>query len=171
MNNVLAVVVTYNRIDMLKQCISNLRNQTFDQFDVLIVNNASTDGTYEYLCENTDSNLTALHLNQNLGGAGGFNAGLRYGVENGYEYCWIMDDDTLPQQDSLQCLIEADNVLNKSYGFLSSAALWTDGRECKMNRQKIKKNFYEDVHLLGEGIIRVEQATFVSFFIPVYTII
>lgn len=54
---------------------------------------------------------------------------MRWAVESGYEYIWIMDDDTLPEPSALEKLLEADRVLGgpANCGFLSSVVLWTDG--------------------------------------------
>lgn len=157
-----AVVVTYNRLDLLRQCVEDLRCQT-EACDILVVNNASTDGTDQWLAEQQDVN--SRNTGSNLGGAGGFNYGMRWAVEAGYDYVWVMDDDTLPEPDALEKLLEADRILDGNYGWLSSVALWTDGSECKMNRQKLKKSFYDYSPLLKHGLIQAEQATFVSLFL------
>ena len=157
-----AVVVTYNRLDLLRQCVEALRSQT-EACDILVVNNASTDGTDRWLDEQQDVN--SRNTGSNLGGAGGFNYGMRWAVETGYEYVWVMDDDTLPEPDALEKLLEADRILDGKYGWLSSVALWTDGSECKMNRQKLKGSFHEYSPLLRHGLIQAEQATFVSLFL------
>lgn len=170
MNRVVAVVVTCNRKEMLKQCVEHLFLQTAS-CDVLIVDNASTDGTAEYLkMLKKEKKVRVIKSTRNLGGAGGFNLGIRKAVEYGYEYIWTMDDDTLPEPDALGKLLEADETLDGNYGFLSGVVLWTDGRGCKMNRQKVKKNYYEDVGLLTKSLIPVEQATFVSLFIKAETV-
>ena len=162
MNNVCAVVVTYNRLEMLKKCISSLSCQTVP-CDILVIDNASTDGTREYL--DAEERVSCVHLEENTGGAGGFNAGMREAVQRGFTYVWVMDDDTLPFPDALEKLMEADQILKGKYGWLSSVALWKDGRECVMNRQKLLKAFYVDIHLMRYGLVRAEQATFVSLFL------
>ena len=164
---VAAIVVTYNRLELLQQCIEALRAQTA-ACDILIVDNASTDGTAQWLASQPELNYR--NTGSNLGGAGGFNYGMRWAVEAGYEYVWLMDDDTLPQPDALEKLLEADRVLEGNYGWLSSVALWTDGSECKMNRQKLKKSFYEYSPLMKYGLVQAEQATFVSLFLRSETI-
>ncbi|MGN0292890.1 MAG: glycosyltransferase family 2 protein [Lachnospiraceae bacterium] len=170
MNQTVAVVVTRNRKDILKQCVEKLFLQTAS-CDVLVVDNASSDGTAEYLeTLKREKRVHVIKLSRNLGGAGGFNLGIRKAVEYGYEYIWTMDDDTLPRPDTLGKLLEADENLSGNYGFLSSVVLWTDGRGCKMNRQKVKKSFYEDVGLLTNSLIPVEQATFVSLFMRTETV-
>lgn len=172
MNNVAAVVVTYNRLDFLKQCLSHLSKQSVP-CDVLVVDNASSDGTAEWLEEYTSSNegVYSHRMDTNSGGAGGFNHGMRWAAEAGYSYIWIMDDDCLPKEDALEQLLGAYSLIHPApCGFVSSAVLWTDGSECKMNRQKIRKSYYEHVELLRHGIIQVEQATFVSLLFPVETV-
>lgn len=164
-NSVAAVVVTYNRKALLEKCISCLLAQEW-ACDIMVVDNASSDGTEEMVAQIADNCVRYRSTGANLGGAGGFNSGMRWAVEAGYDYVWVMDDDCLPKSNALSKLMEADNILEGNYGFLSSVVLWTDGKECKMNRQKIKKSYYEHAELLRRGIIQVEQATFVSLLFP-----
>lgn len=170
MERIAAVVVTYNRKELLLQCIQHLLTQQGAVCDVLVVDNASTDGTAQALEQMTSPRLFYRNTGENLGGAGGFNFGIKWAAEAGYDYVWIMDDDTLPQPDALVQLWNAHERLNGQYGFLSSVVLWKDGKECRMNRQKIKKSFYEHVELLQYGIVQIEQATFVSLFFPISVI-
>ena len=62
-------IVTYNRLSLLKKTINSLRKQTHPIDNLCVINNGSTDGTYEWLLEQQD--LTVIHQ-ENLGGAGGF---------------------------------------------------------------------------------------------------
>ena len=170
-DRVAAVVVTYNRLPLLQKCIEKLEGQT-EPCDILVVNNASTDGTAEWLAEQERENvrLHARNIGVNIGGAGGFNYGMRWAVETKYGLLWLMDDDCLPEPNALEKLLDADALLKGDYGWLSSVALWTDGTECKMNRQKLKKSFYDYSHLMKYGLVQAEQATFVSLFIKVETV-
>lgn len=171
-NQVGAIVVTYNRLELLQQCVASLLEQTAG-CDVLIVDNASTDGTAAWMNEFCRKNPQVHYRNTgaNLGGAGGFNYGMRWAVEEGYEFIWIMDDDCLPEKNALEKLLEADKILDGSYGWLSSAALWTDGRECRMNRQSLANNYYEYMHLIEHGLIQAKHATFVSLFMRAHTVL
>lgn len=95
---------------------------------------------------------------------------MRWAVEANYDYLWVMDDDCFPKTDALEKLLSADSLLKGVYGWMSSVALWTDGRECRMNRPKVKKSFYEHIELLREGVLQAEQATFVSLFLKSETV-
>ena len=174
MNQVCAVVVTYNRLEMLKRCIAALKAQT-SPCDILVIDNASTDGTGDYLAGNEDigfdKSINYYCLDKNSGGAGGFNKGMREAVERGYDYIWLMDDDVIPYPDALEKLLESDNILSGRYGWLSSVPLWTDGKGCRMNKQKIDSAFYDNIDHLQQGLLRSNYATFVSLFMRRETII
>ena len=88
--NVTAIVVTYNRLPLLKQCLAALRAQTVQGFTVLLVDNASTDGTADYIKTLAMPGLVCRNPGENLGGAGGFAYGIRAAAELGCEAVWIM---------------------------------------------------------------------------------
>lgn len=157
-NNCVALVVTYNRKDLLQETIGALRQQK-TLCDIVIVNNGSTDGTEQILEEmNNNGDLIVINTGMNLGGAGGFNRALKEAMHGRWDYFWLMDDDCIPQQDALnQLLVQAEK--NPSFGFLSSKVLWTDGQLCEMNKQKLQQG-----SLMDAGIQPCRQATFVSFF-------
>ena len=118
---VIAIVVTYNRKQLLKECVNALINQDYKNCDVLIVDNASTDGTREYIEEEMENNrVHYVNTGSNLGGAGGFNYGMKEAYKLGCDFMWIMDDDCIVHKNSLTELINADKQLKGVYGFLSS---------------------------------------------------
>lgn len=134
-NSTVAVVVTYNRKNLLKQNIDCLLAQTHS-CDVYIIDNASTDGTEELVKFYIDERVHYFNTGANLGGAGGFEYGVRKASQGVYDYIWMMDDDTLPNPTALEELFEVDKDLNGKWGWLSSVAYWTDGSICRMNIQK-----------------------------------
>lgn len=162
MNKVAAVVVTYNRKELLKECIEALKASTCS-VDVIIVDNNSTDGTKEYIADLIGKDVIYKRLKKNLGGAGGFSAGMKYAVKKGYEYVWIMDDDTIVKKDTLEVLLKAKDEISDDFGFISSSVKWIDGSDCKMNMQTYKTNItdYEKTYA-AKGIYPVKAATFVS---------
>ncbi len=102
------IIVTYNRKDYLMRCMCGVYSQTLPPKAVYIVDNASTDGTYDCLNENDMlSNPTIdvkyIRLDRNLGGAGGFYTGLKTAHEDGgYDGFVLMDDDGQPDKDELK---------------------------------------------------------------------
>jgi GT2 family glycosyltransferase len=100
---VCAVVVTYNRLGLLKECVAGLRGQTRCPDRILIVNNGSTDGTIEWLADQDD--LWVIHQ-ENLGASGGFYRGMKEAASAGCEWIWVMDDDVTPFPDALSRLLQ-----------------------------------------------------------------
>jgi GT2 family glycosyltransferase len=166
LREVAAIVVTYNRKELLYKNVICLLSQTEDKSDIFIIDNASTDGTKEYI-KNLIDNQKVFYINtgKNLGGAGGFTFGLKHAALAGYKYIWLMDDDTLPLPDALEQLLQANNLLSGNYGFLSSAVLWTDGTASLMNIPQIKEPWHRGLQYLKEGLLPCKQASFVSLFI------
>lgn len=160
--SVAAIIVTYNRKQLLKETIIALKNQTYKVTEIIVVNNASTDGTKELLCEIDD--ITVINLEKNVGGAGGFNIGIRHAFEKGHDKFWIMDDDTIADTKCLEYLIDNLNKLSckETVGYLASNVLWIDGKPCLMNIPTPEKVYNEHIH---EGIIKIKKATFVSLLV------
>lgn len=157
------VVVTYNRLALLKEVIDALRLQTYTDYQIIVVNNGSTDDTAKWLSEQDD---VFTITQENLGGAGGFFTGMKYVAENGYKYCWIMDDDVICDKDALAVLVSAINVKD-NIGFVCSKVLGTDGSP--MNTPIVNMDSrspitgYEDYFDLSDcNMVKVKRATFVS---------
>lgn len=102
------VVVTFNRYQLLTECLDALLEQTL-KTDILVVDNASTDGTLNKIEEDGYLNSEYIiykRLEKNLGGAGGFHYGVKYALENNYDYVWLMDDDAEPETNCLEVLLK-----------------------------------------------------------------
>ncbi len=97
-----AVVVTYNRINWLKKNIDALLSQTRIPDEIIVVDNASTDGTYDFL--KNLSKVKFKRLEENIGGAGGFAYGLKCAIDDEADWVWMMDDDALPYKNALEAL-------------------------------------------------------------------
>ena len=161
-----AVVVTYNRKEKLKKCIECILAQEGAKSDIVIVDNASTDGTEDLI--RLKFGLDEIHYyntNSNLGGAGGFEFGVRKAVLMGYKYIWIMDDDTWPEKTALRELLAVDKELSCDWGFLSSVAYWTDGSICRMNIQK--RNIFKHISSkeYNMSYAQIKMCSFVSLLV------
>lgn len=101
---VCAVVVTYNRKELLRECLEALRGQTRKLDHILVVDNASTDGTEEVLKAEFPE-VELLRLPENQGSAGGFHEGMKRAYGEGFDWLWLMDDDGKPLPDTLEQLL------------------------------------------------------------------
>ena len=111
------VILTFNRLNLLKITLSKIKLQTFPAFEILVVDNFSTDGTQEYL--KSLPNISSIFLDENLGPAGGFYEGIKYfGGKNNVDFVWIMDDDFFPLSSCLQELIKHTNNKKVVFPFI-----------------------------------------------------
>lgn len=94
MRKVCAVIVTYNRPELLCRCVGKLQKQNYP-LDILIYDNHSTSDTKAALQKNglMKDNVTYFYADENTGGAGGFHNGMKMAYEKGYDDLLLMDDD------------------------------------------------------------------------------
>lgn len=122
---VLAIVITYNRVDLLKKCLESLKSSSFVP-DILVVDNASKDSTEDFI-KNNHKDIFYLKLEQNLGPAGGAQIGQNFALQKDYEAVWMLDDDVIVSKDALLTLLKyyEELRLKNEKIFLSSVA-YTD---------------------------------------------
>lgn len=158
---VTAIVVTYNRLELLKECLRALDKQSRKVNKVLVVNNKSTDGTTDFLNNLNNNSVTVCNLSKNIGGAAGFSYGVKKAFELGTDYVWIMDDDTIPDKLALEMLMNKANELEGDFGFLCSNVRWKDGSAT--NIPSVGDKWPTKV---SNKLIQVNTATFVSVLVP-----
>lgn len=103
-SNVCAIIVTRNRAQLLERCVSALARQSLPPDALVIVDNGSTDSTPEYLSTLKAPFEVAVVRQENEGGAGGFERGLREFMTRREYWAWLMDDDGHPADDALASL-------------------------------------------------------------------
>jgi rhamnopyranosyl-N-acetylglucosaminyl-diphospho-decaprenol beta-1,3/1,4-galactofuranosyltransferase len=161
---VTAVVVTFRRPELLVACLDGLAAQTRPVDRVLVVDNASGDGS-DALARRHPLAPEVTVLTRNTGGAGGFVAGLALALQDDdVDWAWLMDDDTVPRPEALAELLAADERTGRRAAVLSSTAVWTDGREHPMNtsRTRLGTRRAERQRLAALGVRPVRTASFVS---------
>ena len=110
---VAAITVTYNRTRTLEKCIGALLNQTRPVDYIIIADNHSNAEEQEKIrkiAEKSDK-IKILFLDENKGGAGGFEAGMREAQKLSPDWYWLMDDDAYPRRDCLETLLNKGKEL------------------------------------------------------------
>ncbi len=172
MSTICAVVLTYNRKDLLKRCLGAIFSQTRPCDRIIVIDNASTDGTEDMLLQERYPLLQVYSLSKNIGASGGFNAGFRIAYQNGADFVWMMDDDVIPESDALQRLEEADALLNNAgvdHSYLLSTAFTERGlvtNSPHLDDRLNPVNYQYWPLTLQHGMVPVRRATFVSILVP-----
>lgn len=171
LNKTAAVIVTFNRSDKLMKVLDALTAQTMLPDIVLVVDNASTDDTAERIEARAMGNASIRHLRlpKNVGGAGGFHAGMKAAFQMGAQYFWISDDDAYPEPDAIERLYDAltefetDNEWRPS--FACSRVEWIDGSLCEMNCPRPVWDWARFVQP-DKAWVLLDSCSFVSVMIP-----
>lgn len=180
--SVVAVVVTYNRKEMLVECINALKAQTYPLSKIIIIDNFSTDGTFDYLVDSgvftrgtnlgednfvEQENIKYYFQLENTGGAGGFRRGLEKAISENPSWVWVMDDDAEPDRNALEALMATE--LSERYSFLAPRVVHklipnhTEyyHHKTKIDLIKIKEENLRDVEI-GEESYELEANGFVG---------
>lgn len=159
-----AVVVAYNRRDLLIEALGALAGQTRTLDSIVVVDNASTDGSAD-LAEAAFPDADVVRLARNTGGAGGFAVGIERAISaHNADLVWIMDDDTIPSPSALAELLAVRDRHPQNPVVLASRVIWTDGSDHPMNTPRRKPFLGRSERLAAQniGAVPVRSASFVS---------
>jgi GT2 family glycosyltransferase len=124
---VAAVVVTFKRPNMLRACLVALLAQTRPLDEIIVVDNGGDQETEEMLAKL--GGITQLTMQENLGPAGGYAAGMNHAYRDGHRYMWLFNDDTVPAPAALQECLDARLLLNARPGVVAHDAVPTTSTE------------------------------------------
>jgi GT2 family glycosyltransferase len=173
-----ALVLTYNRKELLSRCLEAILGQTERPDEIIVLDNGSSDGTCEYLrSHGLLARLSLFRLQRNIGPAGGIAALFQLALERGSEWIWFMDDDTIPDADALRELKHAYSAnfsAPEEVGFLRSFVVFPDGSPFNMplvdlRHPRGKPPSWAD--RFGQGLIKVRWCQLNSILIPRSTIV
>lgn len=110
---VAVVIVTFNRKNLLKECLEGVLSQTRKVDKIFIIDNASTDGTSDFLKQEGflhNELISYERIEKNTGSAGGFHEGIKKAYRDNYDWFWLMDDDVKMKDDGLGKLLKFQEV-------------------------------------------------------------
>jgi GT2 family glycosyltransferase len=103
--SIAAIIPTFNRRRELEKCLDALSSQTTPPDAVYIIDNGSTDDTAVKIQPRLTAQVKYFRMSANLGSAGGFRKGMELAFNDGYEWLWITDNDSVPSRNSLERLM------------------------------------------------------------------
>lgn len=169
MEKVVAVTVTYNDVEYLLKAVDYLQRQSYSLEKVIVVDNCSNDKCKNILKDNINNDFVdVLWLDENLGGAGGFEKGMEYAVEKyNADWYWLMDADAYPEENCLENLFKYKDH-SSNVGYLAPLILGADLKAFQLYHHKRLSNYLEkDLHIYKneseiQPIIDIEADAFVG---------
>jgi rhamnopyranosyl-N-acetylglucosaminyl-diphospho-decaprenol beta-1,3/1,4-galactofuranosyltransferase len=161
---VVAVVVTWNRRQLLAESLRAIEAQTLAPTAVVVVDNGSDDGT-GLLLRDEFGHLDVVTATRNTGGAGGFAIGLDRALTRAPDAVWLMDDDTVPEPSALEALVEAYAGYGPEWpALVASRVVWSDGRDHPMNTPRVKPGVSDSEVAAAAKVacLPIRSASFVS---------
>lgn len=125
LKKIAVIICNYNKKDYVKRGILSLRRQNIDNFDIYLVDNASTDGTADEMARVFADKIHIIRNTVNLGGSGGFNTGIRNVMDRKYPYMLLLDNDVELKEDCIEALY-SDMERNPDVGIMGAKILKMD---------------------------------------------
>ncbi len=147
-DTVAVVLITYNRIELLKEVLHGIQSQTYPIQNIIVVNNGSSDGTLEWL--QVQSGLTVINQD-NVGSSGGQYTGIQAASKTGAKWIWTMDDDVVPDSKCLEKLLKpkGDDLVRAPLRYAAEGGIFYN--------DVIKLNLSNPFSSIWEGIISDED--------------
>jgi len=154
------IILNYNGKEFLNDCLNSVIEQSFSDFEIIFIDNASTDGSYEFISENfKETRIKSFRTEKNLGFAGGNNYGLK---QCGGDYIVLLNNDTIVEKDWLKYLVEIIQQDTKTG--IAQSLVYTEGIPLKYYEKNGTVNLFghnimEVFDINDEGIGDIIQAT------------
>ena len=130
--DVCAVVVTYNRKELLSKCIEALLSQETPLQTIIVIDNASTDGTHllfeNSICKKGSTLIKYICMDKNLGGSGGFHHGFMEAVKTQCDWLLVLDDDAILEPDFCTKILVAMEEYPEVECFTGNVKWFANGR-------------------------------------------
>jgi GT2 family glycosyltransferase len=133
------VVVTFNRVSTLIDCIYSLLNINYKNYEIIVVDNASVNGTSEII-KTLFPSVRLIRNRGNLGYTGGNNKGIKYALKQNCNYIMILNDDTVVDPDFLKNLINVAYA-DPNIGLVAPKLMYFENPN-KLYMKRGKFNFY-----------------------------
>ncbi len=118
------IVLNWNGWEDTIECLNSLKECTYPQLTVILVDNGSTDDSVARI-RAAHPDILLIQSGSNLGFAGGNNIGIRYALAHGADYVWLLNNDTKPAPGALSALV-AKALTDGRIGAVASVCYFAD---------------------------------------------
>lgn len=168
------IIVTFNGIKWIKDCLESLLHSSFS-ISIVVVDNNSSDGTVSFIRDNFGTQVRIIELKQNIGFGKGNNVGLRYVLKEDFDYVFLVNQDAIVHRDTINNLVAVASRHPEFY-VLSPIHLDGSGKELESYFKRFmaenENKFYAD-HILNSNKKEIYEVTFINaaaWLLPIRTL-
>lgn len=150
MSKVAIILVNYNGKEYIKECIESIQAIDYKNYKIIVVDNNSTDDSLVYL-KSLGNEIKLIEAKENGGFSFGNNLGIKYAIENGFEYFLLLNNDTLVKRDFLSKMLESFNrnpdagiVGAKIMYYPEKNRIWFGGGDVSWTRFRVVHNHIKE---------------------------
>jgi len=147
-NKIAIIIVTFNGSKWIEKCLASVFRSTYENYDVIVVDNASEDGSAQIVRDfvgDYGQKPKLIQLNENTGFVGGNNVGIKYAIEKGCDAVVLLNQDTEVEPDSVSALVDAARP--EDVGIVQAMMLLG-------NERNLTNNAGNAMHYLGFGFVK-----------------
>lgn len=148
---VFIIILSWNRMECLKSCIESILRVNYPNYEVVVVDNASTDGSPE-MVKHTFESVKLIRNKRNLGYTGGNNVGIKFALMKGADYVLLLNDDVVVDRNFLIELVKVAER-DPNIGVVAPKIYYYE-EPTKLYQRYGKRNFY-----LGMPYKRLENVS------------
>ena len=105
-NKIGVILVNYNGALFNSDCIDSIKKSNYKNYEIIVVDNASTDNSINILEENYKDDIIIIKSKENLGFSGGNNLGIDYAISIGCNYILLLNNDTIVDSNMINNMID-----------------------------------------------------------------
>ncbi|GKU27283.1 glycosyl transferase [Clostridium folliculivorans] len=173
LNRVSIILVNYNGARYNKECIDSILFSKYDDFEVIVVDNASTDNSVQELEDIYSDKITVIKSDTNLGFSGGNNIGISYALNKGTDFIMLLNNDTVIDSQMIGKMVSVSISKNnavvspKIYYYDNKKIIWSAGAVMNWRKGLAAQR---GIDTIDEGLfdesLEVEFATGCCLLIP-----
>lgn len=125
------ILVNYNGEKYNEECINSILKSTYKNYEIIVIDNNSTDNSVKLLEEKFNSDIKIIMADSNLGFSGANNLGIKYALNNGFDYVMLLNNDTVIDENMIKIMVDTSSnsvvVSPKIYYYDDKNILWSAG--------------------------------------------
>ncbi|MCC6956971.1 MAG: glycosyltransferase [Anaerolineales bacterium] len=158
---VYVVILTFNHYEVTQECLASVTQMNYSPFEIVLVDNGSSDDTVQNVLNEFPS-VHVIENGQNLGVPTGYNVGFQYALNQGADFIYMLNNDTVVSPESLQGLLDASKE-HPNAGILMPKVLYYGSNDRVWSSGGVHRKFPPAILMTRRGNIPVDLTQTIEY--------